>query len=281
MNDFFLRAQTRYIYPRFEILDCVLNTYTESGINYMTENKVGVSQNLNSFREKVGESLHNNKASMVGAILIVFLINEIKIFFPDLFFWGIPLALLAIWLISWFKKVGWSDLGIFRPKSWSKTISVGIGTMVILQVSATVIMTILYFTGGGSSPDYSSYGEVNNSPWVLLKFLLVSWTTAGFGEEVIWRGFFMKQIARLLNDQKRLSWVISLLLTSTVFGLIHYSQGITGILMTGVAGLVLGAVYLYTGRNLWASIIAHVLMDTTSFVMLYYSDAIRTALNIN
>ena len=91
----------------------------------------------------------------------------------------------------------------------------------------------------------------------------------------------MKQIARLFNDQKRLSWVFSLLLTSTVFGLIHYSQGITGILMTGFAGLVLGAVYLYTGRNLWASIIAHALMDTTSFIMLYYSDAIRSMLNIN
>jgi membrane protease YdiL (CAAX protease family) len=247
----------------------------------MTENKVGVSQNPKSFREIVGESLHSNKVSMVGAILFVFLINEIKFIFPDLFFWGIPLALLSIWLISWFKKVGWSDLGISRPKSWSRTITVGIGTMVILQISATVIMSIIYLTGFGSTPDYSSYGEVNNSPWVLLKFLLVSWTTAGFGEEVIWRGFFMKQIARLFNDQKRLSWVFSLLLTSTVFGLIHYSQGITGILMTGVAGLVLGAVYLYTGRNLWASIIAHALMDTTSFIMLYYSDAIRSMLNIN
>jgi membrane protease YdiL (CAAX protease family) len=247
----------------------------------MTENKVGVSQNPKSFREIVGESLHSNKVSMVGAILFVFLINEIKFIFPDLFFWGIPLALLSIWLISWFKKVGWSDLGIFRPKSWSKTIIVGIGTMIILQISATLIMTILYLTGGGPTPDYSSYGEVNNNPWVLLKFLIVSWTTAGFGEEIIWRGFFMKQIARLFNDQKRLSWVISLLLTSTVFGLMHIHQGITGVIMTGFIGLVLGTVYLASGRNLWASIIAHALTDTTSFILLYYSDAISSILGIN
>ena len=36
------------------------------------------------------------------------------------------------------------------------------------------------------------------------------------------------------------------------------------------AGLILGSAYLVAGRNLWASIIAHGLIDTRAVVMLYF-----------
>ncbi len=87
----------------------------------MKEIKLDHSQNHNTLRDRVGKSLLNNKVSILGAILIVLFIAQIlKFTFPDLLFWGIPLALLAIWLISWLKKVGWSDFGLDRPESWSK-----------------------------------------------------------------------------------------------------------------------------------------------------------------
>lgn len=241
----------------------------------MNENNVNLSQNQKSFREKVGESLLNNKVSILGAILFVFFLAEIKFLLPDLIVLGIPLALLAIWLISWFKKVGWSDLGIYRPNNWPKIILVGVGVALLLQTSA-----VLQIKLGGPIPDLSSFEQVKNNPWVLLGFLVISWTTAGFGEEIIWRGFFMKQIARLFDDQKKSSWVIGLVMTSIVFGLIHYSQGITGMLMTGFAGLVYGIVFLASRRNLWASIIAHGLTDTSAFILLYYWDTISPILGI-
>jgi len=119
----------------------------------MTENKLDHSQNQISFRDKVGKSLLNNKASILGAILIVLFIAQIlKFTFPDLLFWGIPLALLAIWLISWLKKVGWSDFGLDLPESWSKTIKYALLAMLIVQIVGT-----LQFTLSKSPPDYSSY----------------------------------------------------------------------------------------------------------------------------
>jgi membrane protease YdiL (CAAX protease family) len=184
---------------------------------------------------------------------------------PDLVFWGIPLALLAIWLISWLKKVGWSDFGLNRPESWSKTIKMALFAMLIVQIVGT-----LQFTLSDSPPDYSSY-EQALTPWRLLGWIVISWTTAGFGEEIIWRGFFMKQIARLFDEQKRSSWVIGLVLTSVGFGLVHYHQGPGGMLGTGFVGLVYGIVYLLSGRNLWVTIIAHGLTGTSSFILLYLS----------
>jgi membrane protease YdiL (CAAX protease family) len=232
----------------------------------MTENKADLPQNHNTFRERVGKSLLNNKVSIFGSILIVLFIAQIfKFTFPDLVFWGIPLALLAIWLISWLKKVGWSDLGLYRPESWSKTIKMAFVAMLIVQT-----VGFLQFTLNDSPPDYSSYQEAM-TPWGLLGWIVISWTTAGFGEEIIWRGFFMKQIARLFDEQKRSSWVIGLVLTSIGFGLAHFHQGIGGILGTGFVGLVYGIVYLKSGRNLWVPIIAHGLTDSISFILLYLS----------
>ena len=232
----------------------------------MTENKLDHSQNHISFRDKVGESLLNNKVSILGAILIVLFIAQIlKFTFPDLLFWGIPLALLAIWLISWLKKVGWSDFGLDRPESWSKTIKLALLAMLVVQIVGT-----LQFFLSKSPQDLSSYQEAM-TPWRLLRWILISWTTAGFGEEIIWRGFFMKQIARLFDEQKRSSWVIGLVLTSVGFGLVHFHQGPGGMLGNGFLGFVYGIFYLVSGRNLWVTIIAHGLTGSITFILLYLS----------
>ncbi len=232
----------------------------------MTENKADLPQNHISFRDKVGESLLNNKASILGAILFVLFIGQIiKFTFPDLVFWGIPLALLAIWIISWLKKVGWSDFGLDRPESWSKTIKYALLAMLIVQIVGT-----LQYTLSKSPPDLSSY-EQRLTFWWLLRWIVISWTTAGFGEEIIWRGFFMKQIARLFGEQKSSSWVIGLVLSSIGFGLAHFHQGLGGMLGAGFIGLVYGIFYLRSGRNLWVPIIAHGLTGTTRFILLYLS----------
>jgi uncharacterized protein len=232
----------------------------------MSDKKADLPGNYNSLRERIGKSLHNNKASILGAILLVLFIGQIfKFTFPDLVFWGIPLALMTIWLISWFKEVGWSDFGLYRPESWSKTIKRAFVAVLIVQT-----VGFLQFTLSNSPPDYSSY-EQALTPWGLLRWIVISWTTAGFGEEIIWRGFFMKQIARLFDDQKKSSWVIGLVFTSIVFGLAHYHQGPGGMLGTSFVGLVYGIVFLVTGRNLWVTIIAHGLTGSISFILLYLS----------
>jgi hypothetical protein len=45
-------------------------------------------------------------------------------------------------------------------------------------------------------------------------------------------------------------------------GTAHYYKGPSGVIDSGVAGLVLGAAYMVAGRSLWASILAHGFIDT-------------------
>ncbi len=143
--------------------------------------------------------------------------------------------------------------------------------MALFALLVGAIIGFLQYMLSDSPPDLSSYGERLFTPLQLLGWIAISWTTAGFGEEVIYRGFYMKQIARLFGEQKRSSWVIGLVLSSIGFGLVHFHQGPGGMLGNGILGLVYGIFYLRSGRNLWVPIIAHGLTGTISFIQIYLS----------
>jgi membrane protease YdiL (CAAX protease family) len=98
-------------------------------------------------------------------------------------------------------------------------------------------------------------------------FLIIAWTSAGFGEEMLFRGFFLTRLEGLLG-KTRLALMLAVVLQAMLFGLSHYKQGPSGILVTGMIGLVFGTFYA-RGRNLWPLIIAHGLMDAVSLVGLY------------
>ena len=99
-------------------------------------------------------------------------------------------------------------------------------------------------------------------------YLAVSWSTAGFGEEIIWRGFLLSGMAKLLGGTRR-AWIAGLIIMMILFGLLHLYQGPVGVISTGLVGLAFGCVYLASGRNLWITIIAHGLMNTVSFLLLF------------
>jgi membrane protease YdiL (CAAX protease family) len=56
---------------------------------------------------------------------------------------------------------------------------------------------------------------------------------------------------------------------AVLFGFGHFYKGPTGIMDSTYSGLVLGGVYLFSGRNLWAAILAHGMTDT--IVVLFVS----------
>lgn len=90
-------------------------------------------------------------------------------------------------------------------------------------------------------------------------WLLVS-LSAGVCEEVLYRGFLMHYLSGSLAGSPALGSARALLISSTVFGLSHTYQGITGVFRTGLSGLLLGLATLLTG-NLLVPIMLHILFD--------------------
>jgi len=88
--------------------------------------------------------------------------------------------------------------------------------------------------------------------------------TAGFCEELLFRGFLLRYL-HTWPLHVDLLWAV--LIASVVFGLYHIYQGQTGILTATFSGLVFTAILLVTG-NLVAGMIYHALVDLS--ILLYW-----------
>jgi membrane protease YdiL (CAAX protease family) len=111
--------------------------------------------------------------------------------------------------------------------------------------------------------------EITGNIKVALLALLIVWTFAAFGEEISYRGYLLTRAADLGNRTTVAYW-IGIIIVSVLFGYGHYYKGPTGILDSGIAGLILGMAYIVSGRNLWACILAHGFIDTVGVVMVFF-----------
>jgi len=59
------------------------------------------------------------------------------------------------------------------------------------------------------------------------------------------------------------------LLSSVFFGLGHAYQGMAGVVLTTIAGIFFGLIYLVCGKNLWVPILVHGLYNTSAFLILF------------
>jgi membrane protease YdiL (CAAX protease family) len=96
----------------------------------------------------------------------------------------------------------------------------------------------------------------------------IVWTFAAFGEELGYRGYLLTRAADLGN-RSRAAYVLAMVCVAVLFGFGHYYKGPEGVLDSTYSGLVLGTLFLVSGRNLWAPILAHGLSDTYAVVLVY------------
>ncbi len=87
--------------------------------------------------------------------------------------------------------------------------------------------------------------------WVMVSF------TAGFCEEVAFRGYLMTRL-RMLGKFR--TWVVPTLVSAIAFGACHAYQGWPGFILISVYGVLFSLLYIRTGR-LWPCIIAHSFQD--------------------
>lgn len=78
----------------------------------------------------------------------------------------------------------------------------------------------------------------------------------------------MQRVARWLGGTGA-AWTTSLLLVSPLFGWVHSEQGVSGAVQESLSGLLLGVLFLATGRNLAVPIVAHGVSNTVAFVLIY------------
>ena len=117
--------------------------------------------------------------------------------------------------------------------------------------------------------DYSSMSQLEGNLQVTIVWLLLVWATAGFGEEIIFRGFFMRQFVKFFGESK-ISIVLNIVLVTGFFGFMHSQQGITGQLVTWIIGALIALIFYLRKYDLWFVIAVHGFFNTIALICIYF-----------
>jgi uncharacterized protein len=219
-------------------------------------------------REQIKIFIEKNQWILILELLIaLFILVAIELSWINQFI-VLGLVLFA-WLSLWLRGKGWSDFGLKKPDSWKQTILYALLVGIVFQALSLYMLEPILAKITGDIPDVSTFKTlVGNIPQLIL-FLLLSWTFAAFIEEMIYRGYLMHRIADLFN-RNNTGWIVGLILSNFIFGFGHIYQGTSGMISTGLSGLIFAGLYFATNRNLWAAILAHGIYDTIGFVMIFF-----------
>jgi len=160
-------------------------------------------------------------------------------------------------------------LGFRRPDSWRRIVLIALAAAALRVVLGQFVidpLTALVWPPAVAPAGVESIaGDIGTA----LAYLGIVWTFAAFGEEIAYRGYLMNRAADA-GGRTTAAWWIAVVVVSILFGYGHFYKGPSGIVDSGVAGLILGAAYLVSGRNLWTTVLAHGFIDTFGVICLYF-----------
>lgn len=162
-----------------------------------------------------------------------------------------------------------SALGFRRPASWRNVIALALAAAALRLALGSFVIEPLAERYFPEIKAPEGIDAITGNLGVALLFLGLVWTFAAFGEEIAYRGYLLLRAADLGNRSNLAYWT-GVVLVSVLFGFGHFYKGPAGIIDSGVAGLILGAAFILSGRNLWTSILAHGFIDTFGVVALYF-----------
>ncbi|MCX2678822.1 CPBP family intramembrane metalloprotease [Galbibacter sp. EGI 63066] len=169
-----------------------------------------------------------------------------------------------------YKGKPFSALGFQREKFTFKNIIV-LAPLVALGLFVFYVFALVpgITKVTGVPIDYSSFDQLEGNLQACLIALLVVWATAGFGEEIIFRGYFMRQFVKFFGESK-VSIVLNIVLLACFFGFMHSYQGMTGQLVAGFVGALLALIFYLRKYDLWFVIAVHGFFDTIALICIYF-----------
>ncbi|WP_137680169.1 CPBP family intramembrane glutamic endopeptidase [Aurantiacibacter suaedae] len=174
----------------------------------------------------------------------------------------------AAWLILRRPGTFATALGLIQVASWPRTLALAAlaagGTFAIFSVDGAALRLVgLPSPAVGETIALATQSPAHLAMWIVL----VAWLGAGFGEEVLWRGFLIDRLARLPALAR--SPMAVLVVQAAVFGLAHAYQGAAGVVITGLIGLWFGLIRHVAGGAIWAGAIGHAAVDTVMLSLGY------------
>ena len=176
----------------------------------------------------------------------------------------VPLSAILVLVWAHWSRTPWRQLGLARPRSWGRVIAIGVPSGILFKlVLKIVVMPLL---GAPATNARCHYLTGNTAALPLMLYMVV--VGAGFGEEMVFRGYLFERMRHLLGPGRG-ALVLTIAVTSAFFaGAHYYDQGWPGVEQAAVTGVVFGMIYALT-RRLWIPMIAHAFFDLTAVLLIY------------
>ncbi|MDX2420017.1 MAG: type II CAAX endopeptidase family protein [Nitrospirota bacterium] len=160
------------------------------------------------------------------------------------------------------------DLGFRRPEHWARVPFQVIGILAAFIAVQTLAPLLISSFITVPEPDMSRYASIAGNLGNAITMAIVLPLAAAIPEEIIYRGFLMGRLSEIFGNNLR-GASMTVLVQGLIFSSVHFQWGLGGMMLTFIMGIVWGAAYLMSGRNLWIVILAHSAGHILLVVQLY------------
>ncbi len=206
-------------------------------------------------------------------ISVMFLVREIYLpnvgFLANGLFWSFSTLVVASWRMR-VRGVTWSELGLCKPKNFTKTLIVAAAILAAVVISMIIFEVLKDQLPFSLAPDTSNesavskFGDLKGN-FTLFFSIIGLVLIESFLEELLDRGFLMNWFERFFS---KVPWntIIAVILQAVIFGFRHSYDLSERSITAGIIALIMGTAYMAFGRNLWPLIIAHCALNTISML---------------
>jgi membrane protease YdiL (CAAX protease family) len=178
------------------------------------------------------------------------------------FFFGLGVA----FLILWGSNFDWSRFGIGR-KITGKTVLKSLIITLVLFIVFSIFIDPMLQTWLGEY-DLSSIEDIRGNLVGYIVLMVIMWVFAAFGEEFLFRGYYMKALAELLGDNNK-AWLLSAIITSLYFGVSHAYQGLVGVVSVFLWSFSLSLIFNKNRNNLLLLVLIHGFYDSVGITLIF------------
>ncbi len=157
--------------------------------------------------------------------------------------------------------------GLAPPQSWPETVALAAGwTVLMLAFSPAADWVASQFFA--KPPTLQAFSAIQQSTAKLIAGIAIAWLLGAFLEELVFRGVVQTGLEALLGGLLSPSAAsgFALLAAALGAGLCHYYQGPRAMVIITQLSMLFGVLYVVSGYNLWAVILAHGFYDTIAFI---------------
>jgi membrane protease YdiL (CAAX protease family) len=222
---------------------------------------------MDAIEEAQGDRSHWLWHNMPALAVLVALVLGLTIGLPGAGVLGAFAIAIFASLVA-LKSGSFRDLGFSLPESWGRMLGTTLVYGAALQMTFVLVIDPGLGHLTGKPVDLSAFEGVRGNFVPFLILMAIGWGVGGFLEEITFRGFVVGRLSWMFGSGKAVTWA-AVAVAAVAFGIAHTYQGISGVISTGLAGFVFGAIYVGYRGNIWYPIFTHGFTNTFGITFIY------------